>query len=153
METCSFRPYDPKLDHRSIALPYVSHSEGIQSLSEGSRHYLGSYGAYYCYRGLKTPKSKILGGLATHKSHPYDPKLKHRSITLPQMSPTEGMQSLSEEFLCYLASNGDYYASRGSATPESKILGGLLTFKSCPFMYKLDYSSTALPYVSPKQGI
>ena len=41
-------------------------------------------------------------------------KDRHRSIVRPQVSLTEGMQSLGGGFDCSQASKGDYYCSRGT---------------------------------------
>ena len=38
----------------------------------------------------------------TYKSRPCEDKLKHRSIALPYLPPTEGIQSVSEGFVYYL---------------------------------------------------
>ena len=63
-----------------------------------------------------------IGDIKIERSESESP---HRSIVLPLVSPTEGIQSLSGGFLYYLASNGDYYGSRGVPTAKSGILGGL----------------------------
>ena len=53
--------------HRSIALPYISPKEGVQSLGGGFLVYLGPKGDYYGSRGVTTAKSGNLGELEISK--------------------------------------------------------------------------------------
>ena len=68
-----------------------------------------------------------IGDIKIERSESESP---HRSIAQPYVSPTEGIQSLNDGFLHVLASNGDYYGSRGVTTAKSGILGGLEISKS-----------------------
>ena len=54
----------------------------------------------------------------------------HSRKEVPDVSPKEGIQSLSEGFLYYMGPKSDYYGSRGVMTAKSGILGGLEMSKS-----------------------